>query len=510
MTDMADPICVKFDGLTRTTSQPPPADAQTLLFNALRDTLSKLNFAGLPDQSGFSLTLAADLFDRPEQLQTALESPTNRSIVVMAAVAGMLLQSGIADPFGNAGAAAPTRLFVDGVTSAVGEFNTNPAHFLRVANYLLRTAAGPTESLVRPRELAEVTRRVIDDGRAVSDAYFDAYVQSALATVLGGGVDRRAVALEIKLPDLDDESGGDIIKDNVAASAAIYFTAMVEELKLFAVADRVAQEFVDGRIPVSKSRGGQAIFDYFKGAVNRLTESERRGLYARVFGVAQGNVEVQAPNREFNDLWIRFLSSVSLQQRQTAYIQVAKVTEQQVFKAARDLSVNLSLHGYGMVHFAAVEFQNHVAGVKAMLSYPDVVAAYGARDIWQLVERVSDMSLGGAVNGVRQRTLAKTGSDIILWLSRNAGRLSTNQFQGFLSPTTLTTEEKQLVQSVESWLAMTGTRDETVEQFSSPVEIRQQSTIPQLFSMPSMQGMQDALKNSMQQLGANGARFPQA
>lgn len=510
---MAD-ICVKFEGL----SDAQAGTKASAFFSSLKTMLARQNYRNIPEPQDFNLQIDAALFaqgselileeqfDPAENANPGAAVLRNYAVVVTAAVAGSLWQSGISDAGGTG--ANPSKIFVDSVTQAVSEISLSPKHFFRVANFLMRTGSDGTSSLVRPAQLAEVARRLIADRRDPSDPYFDAYVQSALATVLGGGVDRRAVALEISLPDLEDETGGDVVKDNVAACAAIYFTAMLEEHKLFTVADRVAQEFVDGRIPVSKSNGGQAIFDYFKGSVNRLTEAERRGMYARTFGVAQGNVEVAAPNREFNDLWIRFLSSVSYLKRQTEHIQITRVTEQQAFKAARDLAVNLSLHGYGMVHFAAIEFQNHIAAVKKMLSYPDVIAAYGARDIWQLVERVSDLSLGGAVNGVRQRTLARAGGDIILWLSSKSTDLSSNRFQGFLAGSNPETEA--LVRNVESWLAMTGTRDETVEQFSSPVEIRQQSTIPQLFSMPSMQGVQDALKNSMQQLGMNGARMPQA
>jgi len=516
---MAD-ICVKFDGLTRAPAA--PADPQGRFFVAVRTALKNLNFAGLPAEAAFSLNIPVADVDDPAALKARLGGAPNvgdRAIVVMAAVAGVLRSSGVELPPAS-NPATPPRNFVDAVTSAVGEFNTSETHFLGVASYLIRASRSPAESLVRPKEFAEVTRRLIDDGVDPVDAYFDTYAANAHATVLGGGVDRRAVALNIDLPDLEDESGGDIIKDNVAATAAIYFTAMLEDLKFFAVADKVAQEFVEGRIPVSKTRGGQAIFDYFKGAVNRLTENDRRGLYARAFGLAQGNVEVQDPNREFGDLWIRLLSTASLLRRQNpAAVPIYKVTEQQVFKAARDLAVNLSLHGYGMVHFAAVEFQNHVGAVKAMLSYPDVVAAYGARDIWQTIERVSGMTLGGAVSFMRQRTLARTGANVILWLSSQSSRLaSPSAFTGFSLALDLTFEGKPrvpngpppIIEEIESWLAMTGTRDETVEQYSSPVELRQQSTIPQLFSMPSMQGVQDALKNSMQQLGMNNARIPQA
>ena len=83
------------------------------------------------------------------------------------------------------------------------------------------------------------------------------------------------------------------------------------------------------------------------------------------------------------------------------------VTTKTVAKAATDLAVNLSLHGYGVGYFAAVELQKFVREVLSMLSRQEVMAAYGTTTVWQLVERVSELYLGGSVNGVRHRTMAR-------------------------------------------------------------------------------------------------------
>src|SRR5262249_25581195 len=149
---------------------------------------------------------------------------------------------------------------------------------------------------------------------------------------------------------------------------------------------------------LSRGPGGNALYEYIRDTPNRFTEMERRTIYAQVLGLAQGSVEVQLPNREFSDLWIRFLSAVSLFNRQNnpligtnrnVLTTGALVTPEQIFKSAKDLAVNLSLHGYGIGYFAAIEVQKLINTVKTMLSFPDVIAAFGAKDIWQLVERVS-------------------------------------------------------------------------------------------------------------------------
>ena len=56
----------------------------------------------------------------------------------------------------------------------------------------------------------------------------------------------------IDLPDLEDDALADIVKDNVLAVSALYFAGQLEELKFFAVADKVAEQFETGVVPMSR------------------------------------------------------------------------------------------------------------------------------------------------------------------------------------------------------------------------------------------------------------------
>jgi hypothetical protein len=345
-------------------------------------------------------------------------------------------------------------------------------------------------------------RRLSEQGIGPGDLQLQSRFQNAFQIVLGGAISQRASQINIDLPDLEDNVQADIIKDNVLALSALYFAAQLEELKFFQVADKVAEQFQTGMIPTSRSVGGESIYRYIKDAVTRFTENERRSIYARAFGFAQGSVDEPLPNREFADLWIRFLSAVSILTREENATMRQALTNQQVFKSARDLAVNLSLHGYGIAHFAAVEIQDLVKNLIKMLSFQDVLAAYGVTDIWQLVERVSGIYLGGAVNSVRQRTLAQSGARIIQFLATHQPQLASNADPRQATINFL--REKALIADVESWLAVTGTDDASVDKFSEPVQIPSQPTIPNmsLQMMPDLQnimpqtgGLQNALQN---------------
>jgi hypothetical protein len=358
-------------------------------------------------------------------------------------------------------------------------------------------------TIIFAKQFAEVVRRLREQGVGDGDDQLFAKFQNAFQIVLGGSVAQRSSQINIDLPNLDDNVQADIVKDNVVALSAIYFSAQLEELKFFQVADKVAEQFQTGMIPTSRSAGGEAVYRYIREAVNRFTENERRSIYARAFGFAQGSVDEPLPNREFSDLWIRFLSAVSILTReQKATIRQA-LTNQQVFKSARDLAVNLSLHGYGIAHFAAVEVQATIKSVIKMLSFPDILSAYGVNDLWQLIERVSGIYLGGAANSVRARTLAQSGSRIIQFLADKQPVLASNADprQASIDFTT----EPQLVADIESWLAVMGTDDTSLDKYSEPVSVASQPTIPNmsLQSLPDLQGImsqQNGLQNAMHNL----------
>ncbi len=324
------------------------------------------------------------------------------------------------------------------------------------------------------RQLAEVVRRLRELGVRDDDQQLHSKFLNAFQIVLGGSVAQRAAQIKIELPDLEQDVQADIIKDNVDATAMLYMAAHLEDAKLFATYDTIAAQFLRSEVPMVRSETGGDIYRFIKDAPNRFTEAERRGFYARTFGFAQGSVEEGLPNVQFSDLWIRFLSAVSVLVREDgAYVRKA-ITAQQVFKNARDLAVNLSLHGYGVAYFAAVELQSLIKSTLKTLSQPEVLQAYGVNDAWQLVERVSAIYLGGTVNTVRQRTLAQAGSRIIQWIAAHTPMLV--QPGGALD----VTHDIELVSNVERWLAVTGTDSGVTSKFAEPVSLPSQPTIPNL------------------------------
>jgi hypothetical protein len=373
------------------------------------------------------------------------------------------------------------------ISAALGEYTANKALFDRV--FAIINAEGNGE--VRSDQWAGAVRILRADGIAATNEYIRLRTLDALGKLSGGGSSGDgASSIEISLPDLDEGTDTEIAIANVKAMQALYFAAMLDEMKFFAVTDKLVEQFQNGMLPLGRGNAGDALYQYWKKSVNRISEPERRNLYARGFGFPGGDAAVATPNREFADLWLRFVSAVSTYVRQVTVDDLLRsnvpfaVSAEQVRKSGRDLAANLSLHGYGIAYFAATELQGQINDVIALLSDPEIKAAYGARDMWQVIEQVSIYELGGARNTVRYRTMATAGAIIIRWLATHADRLSGSFGDAVLDidqvrrpplrpkgvRATDQPTDRDLVDACEQWLAVTGTPEQRVEEYAQPIE----------------------------------------
>jgi hypothetical protein len=281
----------------------------------------------------------------------------------------------------------------------------------------------------------------------------------------------RATSSEIKidLPDLKKPSG--IQPANIFALQPIYVASQLEKLKIFSVVDRLVELAQNGILPVGNSPAGRLLSDYWEKSGSRMTAAERRDIYYRALGVDHGNTTLVTPNREFDDLWVRFVSAVPAFVHKLTRGKPSASAQRKVKKPARDLAENLSLYGYGIGYFAAHELHTQINDIITILSHQDVRSAYGATSMWQVVEQIAVSDLKGAVNTVRYRTLATTGAIVIAWLaqcslvltaSTRSTVLDASQIRGskHSSKPTFKPNDRDLADACEQWLAVTGTADE--------------------------------------------------
>lgn len=353
-------------------------------------------------------------------------------------------------------------------------------------------APAPNErvNVMSARNIAAVVRKLTANGVTADDAWISSRLESAFNMQTGATSGGSPSAMEIMLPDLEEQVDIEIITENLHAVQAIYFTWQLEEMRLFQVVERIVDLFRQGLLPLGKGFAGDYLFNYYKKAGERITEGERRDLYMRVFGAPGGNPSNE-PNRDFNELWLRFVSAVSSFARQLTVERMLRnavpmaVTQEQVRKAGRDLGANLSRNGYGIAYFAATELQQTILEFRDVLQNAELRNAFGARDMWQVIDQVNVNYLGGARNTHRYRTQSRSGAVIVRWIANNVQRLANvggpviyveqiinpqlRAASGSNNPTVDPTDW-DLVNACEQWLAVGGVQEQSIEQYSQPIE----------------------------------------
>jgi hypothetical protein len=267
----------------------------------------------------------------------------------------------------------------------------------------------------------------------------------------------------------------DIVSDNIRAVAAIHMSSMFEAMKAYDVADRLVELYQTGSLPVSHADGRRLLYEYWRQAPDRMTAAERRSLYARTLGRPGGDVGDDAggeSNREFHDLWLRFVGSVSELARQHAAdfppdsapgqndrlaidLHVVRV-------CARDLASNVSAHG-AKARVKAIAIDKHLRMSIDLLSDQEIQTAYSARDLWQVVERVASLELGGSRSAVKYRTMAESGGTVFAWLASRPSDLWTGDADSLdlnnvaakrRSDSPKTPTDYDLVEACEQWLTI--------------------------------------------------------
>jgi hypothetical protein len=247
-----------------------------------------------------------------------------------------------------------------------------------------------------------------------------------------------------------------ILPQHIRAAQSIYFASLFEYLNVFRVLDLVAQALKKGKLRALDEDTRHRLQRYADAAPARLTEQERRNLYTQALGIPGGDAG-SAPNNEFGDLWLRFISAVSacLKQKRVRELLRNKALDLALEDAVRDparrLAANLSLYG-GAVFLAAQELQKQITEISAILSEPKLQAAYGVDDMWQLLERVAHLEWGEGADSARYRAMASSAAVIMAWLAKNAARLwkRPSKFErpnSHLHPT-----DAELILECERWL----------------------------------------------------------
>lgn len=380
-------------------------------------------------------------------------------------------------------------------------------------------------------EYANVFDKLIEQGVSASDANLKLKVDDRLNREQALGDERPMHETLLVLPDLDGATDTQILAENVQLIGPIIFASMFEELKVFQVVDRLVEMSQRGTLSLTRGKAGTRLYQYWRDAPNRMSESERQTVYAMTLGLPTGEPGVMG-NADFQELWLRFVSSVSTLVRENRVDQLirsnmpASFNQQLVKKAGRDLAANMSLHGFGMAFYAAADLNKQINEIIELLDDAELKAATGSRDIWGVIDQIAQTELGGARNSYKYRMLANSGGIITNWLSQNVDRMLDSSRamidlrdvehppQRLPGESALSNpKDYDLVSACEVWLADSAMGEQRVDQMSQPKESPQQTSRP--IQIPSI--ARDLLDGTGLGLGmsahgkpqyANGSGYP--
>ncbi|MBC5784494.1 hypothetical protein H8N03_16215 [Ramlibacter sp. USB13] len=471
-----------------------------------------------------------------------------KTVPSAAAVLGMVLLDGEADANSGSLRTALQRAWLEsiGEMPAVGAPNaTVPLSevYKFIADTLPKFKGGSTS--ISHQEFAFVARSIIGNGASIKFGHPD--LESSIRIALDQYVQSRATGDSLSLPPGTlpggtQNAGGDadLNSDNIRVIGLVYPLALLEKALPLRVADRVAELFMNGLLPFGQGAAGKAIDDYYWESEDRLNEAQRRSQYARMIGMPGGEVSKEvAPNKNFEQLFLRFISAVSEFTRQrevdrmfTTRTSILATTDEQVRKCAFEVAQNASLYAWGGSFHVAARINRHLQRAIEILNQPPVLRVYAASNHWQVIERVAQQDFGGAPNWAKYSTMAQAASRIFDVLARNTPALSASATgvpflfdpalagsvsSGFAITTTSTrppsglspADTNQILTSVQLWLAVNGVRDDQVKQYAQPVEM---NTVPSIPTLPGTSTSGDTsgmdVLNKLKQLTASGTPNP--
>lgn len=253
---------------------------------------------------------------------------------------------------------------------------------------------------------------------------------------------------EIKPPQSDE-----IVPNHVRLVQALYTAQLLDSVRLYDVVDRIVELFKQGQLRLARGPVVQAIADYAFDST-RLTAAERQTLYRRTLGVAP---EASAPTNagEFANRWLDFMGAVSDYARIGApagLLWPRAAANARVRRSARALALWASRTG-AEAAAPARTLRETTERQFSLLGAAQLLAALGAREPWQVVDRINRLHLGGSVDVTRVRALQRAAGSILSWLATWGDGQS--QLLGDSAAAEQPSHEA-LVDAVAAWLAAAG------------------------------------------------------
>jgi len=227
----------------------------------------------------------------------------------------------------------------------------------------------------------------------------------------------RAVALaldaigDIALPDATPVTADD--QALIRAIAPLYLAAQLEEAELLPAVEALTGLAISGGLQADLGAAASLVQSFWQQRNDRFHATERRALFARLFG--SDDAEVVAP---FENLMIDLSEALYKLDEESLGGNVAGPHAQtRVLIAARALAANLLEKGGGMTPFAAKEILAAIQSAVQILQHAEVQRAVGGHSLWTAVRAVASRYLHVTRDSAVFVTRGKSGLTILSWLA---------------------------------------------------------------------------------------------
>lgn len=199
-----------------------------------------------------------------------------------------------------------------------------------------------------------------------------------------------------QLTAISDWTDDEVAQDSVRAAGTLYAAAVLEELALIELVEKLNELNQEKMLSIGAGEASNLLHEFWDKGYKRMPPKRRAAVYARVFGGGDGDGE---RNDAFAELWRSLVTALAQGSDDTS-------------TAAGALRDNLAEHTDEATTKAASELRATLAELSVVLSDMELLAAYKAENMWQVVDHATS-ELGGQADVDGAHTRAMSGATIL-------------------------------------------------------------------------------------------------
>lgn len=226
---------------------------------------------------------------------------------------------------------------------------------------------------------------------------------------------------------------------NIQNAASLYaLMIMMDEVGIIRIADTILKYVTMGRVDVESTTTSTRLYNYMQLRDNRTTIEERSMWYKQVFNIGNAQtVSEMATNENFLPQWENLMTEViKYIDKYESADDPLRVSKSGINQVISDLQHNLSRAASGMVKIFIPEMYAHLEDAIAIINAEELRDQLGhgvSRDLWNIVESISQEEFNYLPNTSALRTIADSARNIILDIARyNPASFSEADFQNFV------------------------------------------------------------------------------